>query len=235
MRILLVADDPQFTELFSVGFLYEGCEVVAARTRKEAIESALKRRPDVVLIALPITGCEIPGTCRSLRSQNNVGVLLVGAPEPPESSGPFILVPRSECWQDDPEHAVDTPDGYLAEPFTFRDALALTYATVGSRSINLERVLSAGDIVMDRQTLRVQCHGQEVHLTLNEYNLLELFLLHPGQVFTEGAIFARVWGYDYYGETNSVGVAVSNLRRKLGSCGAYLRTIRGAGYVLQLP
>jgi DNA-binding response OmpR family regulator len=222
VRVLILTEDRLLTERLVTGFLYERFSLNIATTIEQAVEKARARRPHVALIGLAdfaLSPISLEELCAALRSQNNVGVVLLG-------------VAPHDAWPDNWER---TPDAYLAEPVTFRDTLALIYQILVTRKINLERMLRAGDIVMDRQTLRVQCQGQEVKLTPSEFNVLELLLLHPGQVFTPEAIFTRVWGYDYYGGTNAVGVIVSNLRRKLGICGSYLRTLRGAGYALQPP
>lgn len=72
-----------------------------------------------------------------------------------------------------------------------------------------------------------------MELTLKEYELLRLFLEHPGQVFTREQLLDQVWGTDYFGETRTVDVHIGTLRTKLGENGHCIRTVRGVGYRME--
>lgn len=82
-------------------------------------------------------------------------------------------------------------------------------------------------------THTVLANGQQVSLTLKEYELLHVFLQSPGQVFTRGQLLDRVWGTDYLGETRTVDVHIGTLRTKLGACGGSIQTVRGVGYRME--
>ena len=75
--------------------------------------------------------------------------------------------------------------------------------------------------------------GARVELTLKEFELLRLLLLHPGVAFTREKLMERVWGTDYLGETRTVDMHVRTLRQKLGACGEMIETVRGVGYRLE--
>ena len=75
--------------------------------------------------------------------------------------------------------------------------------------------------------------GTRVELTLKEFELLKLFLEHPGRVFTRDQLLERIWSTDYVGETRTVDVHIGTLRTKLGQCGEYIRTVRGVGYRME--
>ena len=72
-----------------------------------------------------------------------------------------------------------------------------------------------------------------MELTLKEFELLRLLLLHPGVAFTREKLMERVWGTDYLGETRTVDMHVRTLRQKLGACGEMIETVRGVGYRLE--
>ena len=93
--------------------------------------------------------------------------------------------------------------------------------------------LSVGLLQMDTASHTVTVEGCRVALTLKEYDLLKLFLEHPGRVFSRDQLLERIWGTDYLGETRTVDVHIGTLRTKLGSCGEYIRTVRGVGYRLE--
>ena len=80
----------------------------------------------------------------------------------------------------------------------------------------------------------VTCDGQPIELTPREFDLLELFLMHPRQVLTRDIILSRVWGYDYFGDDNIIEVYIRHLREKLhDNPPQLLQTVRGIGYSLR--
>ena len=91
-------------------------------------------------------------------------------------------------------------------------------------------ILSCGNIRLDRESHSVSAGGRPVSLTHTEYGLLELFMLHPGRVFTRDNLLNHVWGYDFVGEEKTVNIHIMNLRRKLNT--DLIETIRGVGYRL---
>jgi two-component system response regulator MprA len=102
------------------------------------------------------------------------------------------------------------------------------------RRTNLaERVMRFGDLSLNRDTREVFQGGHPVALTPREFDLLEVFMLHPRQVMTRDTLLDRVWGVGYAGAGNLVEVHVSSLRDKLGDAQRQLiRTVRGVGYAL---
>jgi DNA-binding response OmpR family regulator len=112
--------------------------------------------------------------------------------------------------------------------------LARMRAILRRKGINLQSTLRAGDVSLDRLTRRVTRGERSVNLTPREFDLLEMLLAHPRQVFSREAIVNRVWGYDYLGDTNVVDVYVRYLRDKLGDEERTLiRSVRGVGYALE--
>ena len=91
-------------------------------------------------------------------------------------------------------------------------------------------ILSYGNIRLDRKSRAVSVGGKPVSLTHTEYGLLELFMLHPGRVFTRDNLLNQVWGYDFVGEEKTVNIHIMNLRRKLDT--DLIETIRRVGYRL---
>ena len=86
---------------------------------------------------------------------------------------------------------------------------------------------------MDIASHTVTAGNVRVPLTLKEFELLRLFLSAPGQAFSRELILEKVWGTDYIGESRTVDVHIATLRTKLGSCGDYIRTVRGIGYRME--
>ena len=89
------------------------------------------------------------------------------------------------------------------------------------------------ELMMDRAGHQVSVCGERIALTLKEYELLKLFMEHPGRVFTRDQLLEQVWGFGYEGETRTVDVHIGTLRTKLGGCGGYIETVRGVGYRME--
>jgi DNA-binding response OmpR family regulator len=216
VRVLIVDDESLIVEMLSMGLGYEGFEVSVARTGPEALEQARRVKPDLVVLDVMLPGLDGVEVCRRLRSQGDVGILMLTA--------------RGEV--EDRVVGLDSgADDYLVKPFTFKELLARARAILRRRGINLHQVLRLGDLALDRQMRRVSRGGRAVELTPREFDMLELFLSHPRQVFTRDVILNRVWGYDYLGDTNVIDVHIRHLREKLGDDDRTLiRSVRGVGY-----
>ncbi len=220
-RILVVDDEALIVEMLTMGLSYEGFEVSVARTGHEALEQAHNIKPDLVVLDVMLPGIDGVEVCRRLRAAGDVGILMLTA--------------RGEL--EDRVLGLDSgADDYLVKPFTFRELLARVGAILRRKGINLQQALRAGDLVLDRQTRRVTRGGKVIELTLREYEMLELFLSHPRQVFSRDVILNRIWGYDYMGDTNVIDVHIRHLREKLGDEERNLiRSVRGVGYSLEPP
>ncbi len=220
-RVLVVDDEPMIVEMLTMGLNYEGFEVSVARTGFEALEVARDRKPDLVVLDVMLPGVDGVEVCKRLRAQGNVGILMLTA--------------RGEV--DDRIIGLEAgADDYLVKPFAFRELMARARAILRRKGIDLQQTLRIGDVVLDRQTRKVTRGGRPVELTPREFDMLELFLSHPRQVFTRDVILNRVWGYDYLGDTNVIDVHIRHLRQKLGDEERNLiRSVRGIGYGLEPP
>ena len=123
-------------------------------------------------------------------------------------------------------------DDYITKPFSVKLVLLRVEAVLRrmkeKQSSEHETILSGENIQMDRTSRKVSVYGKEVALTHKEYELLELFMLHPGQVFSREHLLDRVWGYEIVCEEKTVNIHIMNLRKKLGI--DVIETVRGVGY-----
>jgi DNA-binding response OmpR family regulator len=220
-RVLVVDDEEIIVEMLTMGLNYEGFEVSVARTGFEALEQARSARPDIVVLDVMLPGIDGVEVCRRLRAAGDVGILMLTA--------------RGEV--EDRVMGLDSgADDYLVKPFTFRELLARVGAILRRKGVNLQQALRVGDLVLDRQTRRVTRGVRPIELTPREFDMLELFLSHPRQVFSREVILNRVWGYDYFGDTNVIDVHIRHLREKLDDENRDLiRSVRGVGYSLEPP
>lgn len=123
-------------------------------------------------------------------------------------------------------------DYYLTKPFGVMELVSCVKAVL-RRCARPSHVLHLSGLTLDQDAHTVSCDGQRVPLTYKEYELLRLFLSHPGMAFTRDQLMAQVWGTDYYGETRTVDMHIRTLRQKLGPYGSLIQTVRNVGYRLE--
>ena len=127
-------------------------------------------------------------------------------------------------------------DDYLPKPFATKELIARVKA-LGRRSENYSDSLkTAGNLVLDSNRYEMRVGDQAVNLTNKEFQLMELFITHPGYVFSTDHLMDKIWGYETGSEIDVVWTHIGYVRRKLRSlnANAEIRTIRGAGYALEV-
>ena len=121
-------------------------------------------------------------------------------------------------------------DDYLAKPFGVMELVSRVKAVLRRCRPQPAAVLRCGGLVVDEQEHSVTADGVRVVLTYKEYQLLRLFLSHPGTAFTRDQLMEQVWGMDFYGESRTVDMHIRTLRQKLGVYGEHIETVRSVGY-----
>ncbi len=216
-RALVVDDEQQIVEFLKMGLGYEGFVVQVAENGEDAIRLAMAEPPDIIILDIMLPGMSGFDIARQLRqSKVDAGIIMLTARE----------------GVDDRVTGLNTgADDYLSKPFAFAELLARIRAVLRRRGNNVDRYLAYEDLTMDRETRTVKRGERVVDLTPREFELLELFLMHPRQVLTRDTILTRIWGYDYEGDDNIIEVFVRHLRDKLGE--GLIQTKRGVGYTLR--
>jgi DNA-binding response OmpR family regulator len=224
MRILIIEDDNRVAEFLDRGMRAEGYAVQVARNGTEGL--AIARAGDYTLILLDVMLPGINGmeVCQTLRSEGRyVPILMLTAMSTVEDR-----VTGLRCGADD----------YLGKPFAFEELLARIEALHrrGPMQLEADSTLKVGDLVFDRNKMRVKRAGQVLHLTAKEMALLELLMRIPGRLYSRERILANVWGVHEDPLTNVVDVYVRRLRAKLddGHAVKLIKTVRGLGYKLDI-
>jgi DNA-binding response OmpR family regulator len=215
--ILVVDDEESILEAVTFSLEHEGYRTAVALTGDEALRRYQEVKPQLVVLDVMLpdrSGFEV---CRDIRVLGDTPIL--------------FLTARDQL--DDRVTGLDMGgDDYLPKPFKFREFLARVRALL-RRSGHSNRVLSCGELILDPDTRMVMYQGRPVHLTLREYEVLELLLRRPRQVFTRQQILRQLWGWSDDIETNVVEVHISALRAKFQDTSRTLiRTVRGVGYAL---
>ncbi|ABX05437.1 MULTISPECIES: response regulator transcription factor [Herpetosiphon] len=221
-RILVVEDEKEIAGYLRRGLAFEGFTVEVAHDGPTGIAAARERPADLVILDIMLPGMDGFEVCRRLRAGSDV---------------PIIMLTAKETVPDRVMGLESGADDYLIKPFAFEELLARIRALLRRHVARTEGpvVLQVNGLEMNTASREVTIAGRAVQLTAKEYELLELFMRHPGQVLTRDVIYDRVWGYDFGGESNIIEVYVRYLRQKLEESGEgrMLHTVRGAGYILR--
>jgi two-component system alkaline phosphatase synthesis response regulator PhoP len=217
-RIYCVEDDQSIREieiytLNSTGFEAEGFQ--DARSFFEAIKT---KKPDLVLLDIMLPQEDGISVLRRLRSAS-------------ETSDLPVIIASARGTEFDKIKGLDLgADDYLVKPFGMMEMVSRVKAVLRRFSPKEESVLERNEIFISVTRHTVHVSGQEVELTLKEFDLLRLLMSHPGIVYTREQLLNQVWGSEYDGETRTVDVHVRTLRQKLGDAGTHIDTVRGIGY-----
>jgi DNA-binding response OmpR family regulator len=217
--LMLVEDDDAIGRLVKQYLEQQaGWQVLWLRNGEEAI-GELRRHPvRLVLLDVGLPGMDGFEVSRRIRAASKVPIVMLTArDEEPDRVAGFEL----------------GADDYVPKPFSPRELAARIKAILRRAERSSEdEVLTAGDIVLRRDSHEVTVEGDPVELTAKEFDLLACFLEHRGIVLSRERLLDIVWGVSYPGGTRTVDMHVAQLRRKLAARDA-IRTIRGAGYKLQ--
>ena len=217
-KILVIEDDTNIARVLQLELEHEGFAVEVCGDGASAIERALKG-PDLIIldVLLPrIDGLEV---CRRVRKHSSVPIIMLTAKD---------AVP-------DRITGLDTgANDYLTKPFSIDELLARIRVQLREREPG-PRVLTAKDLVLNRDTREVTRQGRPVTLTAKEFSLLEFLLMYPNKVHSRDEIFNSVWGSDFLGESNLIDVYIRYLRNKVDieSEDKLIQTVRGVGYSLR--
>ena len=222
-RILVIEDDEGITRFLRRGLAYEGYTVDIAADGQMGLIAARDTPPDLVVLDLMLPGIDGLEVCRRLRAGGDVPILILTARD-----GVNDRVLGLDMGADD----------YMVKPFDLDELLARIRALLRRlQPATQPKIMRFEDLSLDTGTRQASRGDRVISLTAKEYELLDLFMLHPRQVLTRDVIFDRVWGYDFGGESNIIEVYIRYLRQKLEEEGEprLLHTVRGMGYVLREP
>jgi DNA-binding response OmpR family regulator len=231
-KVLVVDDEENIVEFIKLGLKYEGFQVESIADGLQALPTAQRINPDLVILDLMLPGIDGLEVCRRLRTN------------PTTRDIPVLMLTAKDEVKDRVAGLKTGADDYLTKPFSFEELVERIRAILRrSRSKPDEggdptrsQILQFGDLQLNTATREVTRAGRQIELTATEYNLLLLFMSHPREVLDRQTILNRVWGYDFLGETNIIEVYVRYLREKIEdspSTPRLIQTVRGVGYVLK--
>jgi len=223
-KILVVEDEGKIARFLELELKHEGYEVELAFDGRDGLEKALKG--DIALVILDLmlpmlSGIEV---LRRIRKTSDM---------------PVIMLTAKDDVSDKVVGLDSGADDYVTKPFAIEELLARIRVALkrngSGRKKAEEEVLTAGELVLNKTCHMVTYGGEEIPLSKKEYDLLEYLMENNGIVLTRERLIEKVWGYEYYGDTNVTDVYIRYLRAKIDQKynRSYIRTIRGVGYIFE--
>lgn len=229
MRTVLVVDDePSIVTLLKFNLEQAGYDVLTAEDGRKGLDTALKEKPDLIVLDLMLPGMDGMDVCKTLRQEKvNTPILMLTAKD-----DEFDKILGLELGADD----------YLTKPFSPREVVARVKAILRRSQVEdveqSEQVIKIGDLEIHLERYDVYFKGEQLILTPKEFELLLYLANHRGKVLSRDQLLNGVWDFQYDGDTRIVDVHISHLREKIESDTKkpiYIRTIRGFGYKFEGP
>ena len=202
--VLIVDDEKPIVDILKYNLMKEGYETIEAYDGMQALEYALEKKPDIILLDVMLPKMDGFEVCRRVREKLSTPILMLTAREEEVDK-----VLGLELGADD----------YITKPFSPRELMARVKANLRRTSSDEEKSekTDSNDVVIGRISLNldryeVRKDGEIIDLTLREFELLKFLALQPDKVFTREKLLEKVWDYDYYGDQRTVDVTIRRLR-----------------------
>ena len=220
MRVLLVEDEPDMAALIAKGLRNESYAVDVAADGQEGLYQAAVNDYDLVILDVRLPMKDGLTVCRELRERS--------------FHSPILMLTALDGAEDVVNGLNSGADDYLPKPFDFLVLLARMRALLRRAETLRPNVIQVRDLSLNTLDHTAMRGGRLIPLTAKEYSLLELFMLHPGQVLGRAKIAEHVWDEDFDPFSNLIDVYVNRLRKKIdrGSEVSLIQTRRSEGYML---
>ena len=219
-KILIVDDEKNIVELIKFHLKKENYRVIEAYKGKDAIDLFKKEKPDLIILDVMLPDMGGFEVCKNIRKESKVPIIMLTAKgEEIEKILGFEL----------------GADDYITKPFSPRELLARIKAILKrTRTTNVDtNQIQLGPFKVNVNRREIYKNDVLLELKPKEFDLLKLFIMNPGRVFTRQYLLEQIWGYDYLGDTRTVDVHIRRLRQKIednAKNATYIKTIHGVGY-----
>ena len=220
-KVLLVEDERSLTDVLVYNLEREGYEVFVAHDGKDGLRKAQTILPDLVILDLMLPGISGLDICKEIKSA------------PATSNIPVLMLTSKSEESDQIVGFAVGADDYVTKPFSTKVLLQRIKALLRRKSVPEPAesdVLSFGKIKIDKRSHKVLHGNSTLALTPTEFRLLETLLRQPGRAFTRHDLMDSAIGDGAIVLERTIDVHVKSLRRKLGSSGDFIETVRGIGY-----
>jgi two-component system response regulator PhoP len=223
MRLLLVEDDPELSRSLAAQLEQAGYAVERSSDGREGLYYAREYPVDLAIVDLGLPSMSGVELIKQLRADGK--------------AYPILVLTARDRWQDKVEALKIGADDYVVKPFNVEELLARVDALLRRAGGWAQSELVCGPIRLDTRAQEVKVDGAKLELTTFEYKLLELLMLHAGEVLSKTEITEALYSEDFERDSNVIEVFIGRLRRKLDPENTYkpIETLRGRGYRLSLP
>ena len=222
--IYYVEDDTSIRELVLYALKTAEFQVMGFENAASYYKRIKEQQPDLILLDI------------MLPDEDGVSILKKLKSRPDTENIPVIMMTAKSSEYDKVLGLDSGADDYITKPFGVMELISRVKAVIrrSDRSKgSAGEVLKIGELVLDEQKHEVYARGQEVSLTFKEFELLSYLMKNRGLVLSRDKILNTIWNYEYEGESRTVDVHIGSLRQKLGTCGDFIKTIRGIGYKIE--
>jgi two-component system OmpR family response regulator len=222
-RLLVVEDDPNILELLAASLRFAGFEVTTASTGSEGVTTALRVRPDLVVLDVMLPDLDGFEVIKLMRAEG--------------ARIPVVFLTARDTTEDKIRGLTLGGDDYVTKPFSLEELTARIRAVLRrSAGDQTSPRLTFADLELDEESHEVYRSGRRISLSPTEFKLLRYLMLNANRVLSKAQILDHVWNYDFRGDDNIVESYISYLRRKVDTIEPRLiHTLRGVGYVLRKP
>ena len=219
--IIAVDDEEDILELVRYNLVREGYQVICVSSGEECLKKTRSEKPDLIVLDLMLPGMDGLEVAKKLKS------------DPDARYTPIIMLTAKGEEADIVTGLELGADDYITKPFSPRILIARVRAVIRRKKEKTNHDISfiqIHDIVINLHKREILANGKHIDLTFTEFQVLHYLVKRPGWVFTRDQIVDAVRGDNYPVTDRSVDVQIVGLRKKLGSCGRYIETVRGVGY-----
>lgn len=216
--VYIVEDDASIRELEIYALKNSEFEVKGFENGKSFIKALESKVPDIALLDI------------MLPEEDGLALLTNIRQTPAYSDLPVIMVTAKTSEIDAVKGLDMGADDYITKPFGVMELVSRTKAVLRRTAKKVKSVLVYKNIELDENKHTVLIDGTEIDLTYKEYEILKHLIRNKGIVLTRDRLMEIVWGYNFEQGNRTVDVHIQSLRKKLGSAGEYIKTIRNVGY-----
>jgi DNA-binding response OmpR family regulator len=224
-KILIVEDERDIVELLRYNLRQENFKVDTVRNGADALQRAVDKPPDLILLDLMLPEVDGLIVCRLLKN------------DPRTKNIPIVMLTAKDEESDRVAGLELGADDYITKPFSPREVVLRINAVLrrlnASNQSEEENQIETHGVIIDLNRHQVLTEKRAIDLTATEFKLITLFARFPGRVFSRDILMDAIWGQEYYGIDRTIDTHVSRLRRKLGNLGTQIETVYGVGYRLK--
>jgi len=224
-KILIVEDEHKIARFLELELKYEGYDVDIANNGRDGLEKGKSEDVSLIILDLMLPGLSGIEVCRRIRQTSDV---------------PVIMLTAKDDISDKVTGLDIGADDYMTKPFAVEELLARIRVLLKRKFVSKNKqddsiILEIGKVKLYKNNYRVEYDNENIELTKKEFELLEMMMINKNIVMTREKILDKVWGYEYFGDTNIIDVYIRYLRSKIDQKFNvnFIETVRGVGYIIR--